>query len=201
MQSLASFATKLIGSFGYFGLALGLVIDSAGIPIPSEVLLPLAGALAREAKYNLVLIIVVATIAQMIGAVISYFIGAYGGLALVERYGKYVLFRSHELEKTNKLFDKFGAWLTLAGRCIPGVRTYIGYPAGVARMRFGVFLGATFIGSLVWSIVLSVAGYELSAKLGVIERIIREFGIVALLLALVIFIWYVYAGRSRASNS
>lgn len=200
-QKLTTIATQLISSLGYGGLAFGLIIDSAGIPIPSEVLLPLAGALARQGRFNLVLVIIVGTLAQTAGAALSYWIGAQGGLPLVKKYGKYVLFREHELHRTHALFEKYGAWLTLIGRCVPGVRTYIGYPAGIARMRFDLFMAASVVGSLVWTILLSVLGYQLANKLDVIDRIVRQFGLIALAVGVVALFVYIYHNNKRSKNS
>lgn len=196
-QKLTDTATNLISTLGYGGLAFGLVIDSAGVPIPSEVLLPLAGALVRQGRFNLILVIIVATAAQSAGAALSYWIGALGGIPLLEKYGKYVLFRQHELEKTQKLFERYGIALTLVGRCIPGVRTYIGYPAGIARMRFDLFMAASVVGSFIWSVLLTLLGYELAGKLDLIDKIIRQFGLVALAIAILVFIFYIYKSRKH----
>ncbi len=196
-MNLAKIAKNLLSSLGYGGLFFGLVIDSAGIPIPSEVLLPLAGALVRQGRFNLVLVIIVATLAQTIGAVISYWIGAFGGLPFVQRYGKYVMFRQHELAKTHALFEHYGAWLSLIGRCLPGIRTYIGYPAGVARMRFEVFLAASVLGSLVWTIVLTMLGYGLADKLDLIDHYVGSLGVLILFGAIILFVWYVRKTRKH----
>jgi membrane protein DedA with SNARE-associated domain len=198
---LATIATHLIASLGYGGLALGLVIDSMGVPIPSEVLIPLAGALARDGHFSLVIVIIVATVAQTAGAVISYWLGALGGLPLVQRYGKYVLFRQHELDKTQALFERWGAWLTFGGRMIPGIRTYIGYPAGLARMPFGKFLLATVLGSLGWTIILAELGYWLSGQLSTIDSLVSRFGLLALGVAIVGLAWYLWQSSKRKGRS
>jgi membrane protein DedA with SNARE-associated domain len=189
-QQFTALATNLISSLGYSGLAAGLVIDSAGVPIPSEVLLPLAGALAHQGRFSLLLVIVVGTLAQTAGALLSYWLGATAGLEIVKRYGKYVLFRNRELEKTHELFGKYGSWLALAGRAIPGVRTYIGYPAGIARMRVDLFIGASLLGSLIWTAFLSILGYQLANQLNQIAADVNGFGLVMLLLGLAAFIVY-----------
>lgn len=196
-MSLTSIATGLISGLGYGGLAVGLVVDSAGIPIPSEVLLPVAGALVRQGRFNMALVIIVATLAQTVGAVLAYWIGALGGLPLVEKYGKYVLFKKHELDKTHALFEKYGAILSFVGRCIPGLRTYIGYPAGVARMRFDVFLIASALGSLVWTVFLTLLGYALATKLDLIDRTVSRFGIIVVLIAIILFVYYMRKSRKH----
>lgn len=190
-MSLTEVAKNLLSSLGYGGLAFGLVVDSAGVPIPSEVLLPLAGALARQGRFNLALVIIVGALAQTLGAIMAYWIGAFGGLPLIQRYGKYVMFRHHELVKTQNLFERYGTWLTLAGRCLPGIRTYIGYPAGLARMRFSVFVVASAVGSLAWTIILVLLGYGLAYQVDLVDRILGPFGIVLAVVAIIVFVRYV----------
>jgi membrane protein DedA with SNARE-associated domain len=189
-EQLTHFAADLIAKLGYGGLAIGLIVDSAGIPVPSEILIPLGGLLAREGRMDLTLVIIVGTLAQTAGAILAYWLGATGGLALVRRYGKYVLFSEHELTKTQTLFDKYGQWLTLAGRCMPGVRTYIGFPAGIARMNFGKFLVASLIGSFGWTILLALLGYYLGDQIHVVDDLFHRFGTIILLLFIAGFIWY-----------
>jgi membrane protein DedA with SNARE-associated domain len=189
--SLTTLATNLIAALGYGGLAAGLVVDSAGLPIPSEVLLPLSGALARQGRFSLAAVIAVGALAQTAGAILAYQLGRHGGLPLVERYGKYVLFSTRELAQTEKAFAKHGQWLTLFGRVVPVVRTYIGYPAGIARMPFGRFVTASFIGSAVWSAVLAILGYRLADSFGVIDAVVRKFSILIVGLLAGLAVWYV----------
>ena len=192
MSSFSEVATNMINSLGYGGLAVGLVVDSAGVPIPSEVLLPLAGALASQGKMDLTTVIIVGTLAQTFGAALAYWLGMGPGLGLVKKYGKYVLFSEHELAKTQALFDKWGSWLTLAGRCLPGIRTYIGYPAGIARMPFGRFIAASFIGSLGWTTFLALLGYKLADRLSSIDSFLSKFGYVLVFAVALGVAWYAH---------
>lgn len=194
---LGEIATNLIATLGYGGLALGLFVDSFGIPIPSEVLLPLAGAAARQGAMSLVTVVVVGTLAQTLGAMLAYAIGMGPGLAVVKRYGKYVLFSEHELEKTHALFEKYGSWLTLVGRCLPGIRTYIGIPAGMARMQFGRFVAASFAGSLIWSIFLTMLGYQLADYLPQIDSFLSKFGYILAVVGIIVFVWFVHHRKNN----
>lgn len=189
---LSQIATNMIVTLGYGGLAFGLFVDSFGIPIPSEVLLPLAGAAAKQGSMSLPIVILVGTLAQTAGAIVAYWIGMGPGLEFVKRYGKYVLFSEHELEKTHKLFEKYGSWLTLFGRCLPGIRTYIGIPAGMARMDFRAFLGASLLGSFIWTVFLSVLGYQLADHLEIIDSVLSKFGYLLALAGIVAFVWFVH---------
>lgn len=191
--SLTGVATGMISSLGYGGLALGLVVDSAGVPIPSEVLLPISGALVNTGRFDYTAVIIIGTLAQTAGAILAYWLGATGGLALAERYGKYVFFSHRELAITQRWFDRYGQWLTLAGRCLPVIRTYIGFPAGLAKMHFGKFLAASFFGSLVWTVFLTQLGVKLGTpdRLHAMDEIFRRFNIAIAILLLIGVFWYV----------
>lgn len=191
--SLTGLATGMISKLGYGGLAIGLIVDSAGVPIPSEVLIPISGALVNTGRFDYWAVIVVGTLAQTIGAVLAYWLGATGGLALAERYGKYVFFSHRELHITEKYFQKYGQWLTLVGRCLPVIRTYIGFPAGLARMNFTKFLAASFIGSFLWTIFLTWLGLSLGTpeRLHAMDEIFHKFNFVIIGLLLIGVFWYV----------
>jgi membrane protein DedA with SNARE-associated domain len=193
--SLTKVATDLIASLGYGGLVVGLVVDSMGIPIPSEVLIPLAAALARTGRLNLAAVVALGTGAQMVGAVLSYWIGRSGGVALVKRYGKYVLFSEHELAITERWFARYGKRLSVIGRCLPVVRGYVGYPAGVAKMPFPIYVGVSLIGAFLWTVFLATLGYQLGSHLELIDQIFRRFAMVIIGLLIVGVIWYVKRHR------
>lgn len=197
---LADIATRLISSLGYGGLALGLIVDSAGVPIPSEILLPLSGALVRTGRFNFAAVLMVATLAQTLGAYIAYELGARGGIPLVKRYGKYVLFNERELAITQKWFMKYGSGLTLFGRCLPVIRTYVGYPAGIAKMPKTKFLIWSFIGSLGWSALLTYAGYQLAGQLGAIDSVLHKFSLLIAALLVLLVICYIYSHRKRPKS-
>jgi membrane protein DedA with SNARE-associated domain len=183
-------------------LAINLIVDSMGVPIPSEILLPLSGALVKQGQFSFVMVLIVATVAQSFGAFLAYEIGATGGIKLVKRYGKYVLFNERELATTQRWFDRYGAWLTLVGRCLPVIRTYIGYPAGIAKMPRHRFLIATVVGSFFWSLILIVAGYIMADNLKAIDTFLHKFSIVILGLLVLAVIWYVvrhWRGRKTAN--
>lgn len=191
LQALAEIAYELIARLGYGGLAIGLIVDSAGVPIPSEVLIPLAAAAAQSGRLNLTAVLIVGTMAQTAGAVMAYYVGAKGGLPLAKKYGKYVFFSHKELAITQRWFDKYGAWLTFFGRCLPVIRTYIGFPAGVARMHFGRFVLASLVGSAIWTAILAYLGYFLAGQLKLIEQVMQRFSLAIGGLLVVGIIWYV----------
>ncbi len=134
MSSLTSIATSLINTLGLGGVSVGLILNCMGIPISSEIIIPLAGIGARQGHFDLLITMLVAVGAQLVGLFLSYVIGRYGGLELVQRYGRYLLISKHELKKTELAFEKYGGRLVFFGLCLPGVHGYVGYPAGIAKM-------------------------------------------------------------------
>jgi membrane protein DedA with SNARE-associated domain len=188
--SLSQIATDLISGLGYLGLAFGLVIDSFGIPVPSEILVPLATILAFQGRFELWAVFVVATVAQVVGSSIAYAIGRYGGEPLLERYGKYVLISQHDLQRVHRVFEKYGIWVTLVGRCVPGIRGLVAYPAGVAEMPWRTFLLFTVVGSAVWTAFLMVLGYWLGGNLELMDQLAHQFSVVGIVLVLGFLVWH-----------
>ena len=159
---LIPWATGIISHIGYAGVALLMAIESACIPLPSEIIMPFAGYLVYTSRFNLYLVATAGAIGCNIGSAIAYWIGAYGGRPMVERFGRYVLLSRRDLDRTTVFFERYGSITVLAGRLLPVVRTFIALPAGIARMpqrRFHIY---TFIGSWPWCLALAYAG----AKLG-----------------------------------
>ena len=143
------FLNNLYGAVGYLGVMVAMAIESAMIPLPSELILPYAGFLVSDTSqlepitgqpWNFWIVVVVATIGNTLGSLIAYAIGAYGGRPFLERYGKYLLIRSHEIELADSFFARHGAATVFIGRLLPIVRTFISFPAGVARMPIRTFV-------------------------------------------------------------
>lgn len=176
-------AVHLIEVGGYWGVFFGLVIDSCGLPIPSEVILALSGSIARTTgQFSLLPLIIIGTIAQTIGAYISYLIGRYGGEPLVKKYGKYVLISSHDYDKAKRWFEKYGERTIIISRCVPVIRTYIGFPAGTFEMNQRKFVIDTFIGSAIWTVFLVMAGYLLGDKWHSLYKIMHLLDYVIIIL-------------------
>ena len=178
LMDFTRIATELISSLGYWGLSAGLVLDSFGVPIPSEVLLAVAGALAATGRFNVWVVLVLGTVAQLIGGLIGYYLGRYGGYPLLDRYGKYVFISKRDLRRTHEAFEKYGPWMTMGGRCLPVVRGLIAYPAGIARMRLGEFILYTTIGSAVWTVLFVWLGYVLGDHLEVVNGWLHQFSLI-----------------------
>lgn len=164
MQQFAAWITHIIQTVGYPGLFVMIVLESTLVPIPSELIMPFAGYLAHQGELSLTTILVINSVAALVGSGICYWIGAAGGRPLLLRYGKYAGVRAKDLERTETFFNRHGRATILVGRFLPVVRHIISVPAGVARMRLVPFFTQTFIGSTIWGSVLIFIGYSLGDR-------------------------------------
>jgi len=203
IASLAGFIIAVISKSGYLGVLLLMTIESACIPLPSEIIMPFAGYLVYTGRFNLLWAATAGALGCNLGSVIAYEIGCYGGRPLVERYGSYVFLGRHELELADRFFQRFGGIAVFVGRLLPVIRTFIALPAGIARMprlRFHVY---TFIGSWPWCFALAWIGMKLGEQWDKDPRLKQWFHrldvvIVALLLVGVVwFVWSHWKGRVR----
>lgn len=158
---LLEFALNLIDKIGYLGLIFILIIDNAGVPIPSEATLALAGSMARLGRFNILALILIGAFAQTLGTFIAYLIGEYGGGPIVKKYGKYLLISAHDYDKAEAWFAKRGEGAILLSRVTPVIRTFAGFAAGTFKMNRFKFLRDSFIGSLIWTVVFVLIGYWL----------------------------------------
>lgn len=195
-QVVIPFLTSLYSAVGYLGLAAAMGIESAMIPLPSELILPFAGFLVSDPTqiepitgqpWNFWIAVIVATIGNTLGSLIAYAIGAYGGRPFLERYGRYLLIRPHEIEAADEFFRKYGAPTVFFGRLLPIVRTFISFPAGVTRMPIGKFILYSTAGALPWSIALVYAGMQLGANWVEIREILRPFDLAIFIAVIVVF--------------
>lgn len=165
LTSIVQFVVWVISSTGYAGVALLMGIESACIPLPSEVIMPFAGSLIDEGgRFNLFWVATAGAIGCNLGSIVAYWIGAWGGRPLVERYGRYVLMSRHDLDRMTYFFEKYGSITVLIGRLLPVVRTFIALPAGIAKMpqiRFHIY---TFVGSWPWCFALAYVGMKLGER-------------------------------------
>lgn len=190
-MSLVSVATSLINNSGYAGLAGGLVINGLGVPLPSELILGLAGLGVKVGTFSLLPALAVATAGQVAGLALSYALARYGGVALVMRYGKYVLIREQEIATAEAWFGRYGGRLVLFGLLLPALHGYVGYPAGLARMPLGRFLAFAAVGSLLWALILGSLGYFLGSHLNAIDAGLHRFGLVVVALLVIVAAWLI----------
>lgn len=158
---LTNFIIHVISSMDYFGVALLMGIESACIPLPSEIIAPFAGYLVHTGQFSLFGVAIAGGFGSMAGSFITYEIGKYGGRPFVEKYGKYILISKHDLNLADNFFKKYGNLSTFIGRLLPVVRTFISLPAGIAGVPRIPFLFYSFLGSFIWTYILAYFGMKL----------------------------------------
>ena len=161
LSGLSALIIASISTLGYGGVVLMMAIESACIPLPSEVIMPFAGSLVASGRFDLNLVAVAGAVGCLLGSYVAYFVGAYGGRRFLERYGRWVLIAPHELAAADRFFDRWGSPAVFLSRMLPVVRTFIAFPAGVARMRLMPFTIYTLAGSYIWCLALAYAGFKL----------------------------------------
>ncbi len=192
-EAIWTFTESLYHTLSWFGVVLMMAIESACIPLPSEVIMPLAGQYLVTRGDNWVGILEAGFFGALgctIGSIIAYWVGALGGRPLIEKYGKYVLINTHHLHTADKWFAKYGEATAFFSRLIPVVRTFISFPAGVARMNFLKFVLFTFLGSFPWSAGLAWAGAVWQPR--AIREALRPFDIPIVIVILLLVAWFVY---------
>src|ERR1700678_1235912 len=193
-EKLIALLVGLIASGGYASVVILMAIQSACIPIPSEVIMPLAGYALAHSQLDLIILATVASLASNLGSIPAYWVGARGGRPMVERYGSYLLLSRHDLDRVDHFFDRFGSIAVLIGRMLPIIRTFIAFPAGIAKMnqlRFHVY---TFIGSWPWCYVLAYIGMKLGATWNSDPRfkeVFHRFHLGVEAVIVIAFIWFV----------
>jgi membrane protein DedA with SNARE-associated domain len=202
---LLPYITGLIAAIHYPGIALLMAIESACIPLPSEVIMTFAGFAVYQGKMTLFWAATAGAIGCNLGSFVAYWIGAIGGRPMIERYGRYVLLSHHDLDRTEKLFAKYGDITVLVGRLLPVVRTFIALPAGIARMpqlRFHVY---TFIGSWPWCFMLAYIGMKAGENWNdphsLLRRVLHKADFAVLLLIVIAIAWFVRTHWSRRAGT
>lgn len=183
---------NLVGRSGYGGIFFTMMLESAAIPIPSEVVLPFGGFLASTGRLNLWLVVLSATLANLTGSVILYWIGLRGGQPVLEKYGKYVLVHREDLDKLGGWLAKDGAKLAFISRLLPGIRTFSSVVLGAGRLNFKKFFWYTLAGSLVWNLPLAYVGFAAGKNWNFLRPYFHKFDLVLAALVIVAVAWFVF---------
>ena len=197
VESIGRFVIAVISGSGYGGIVVLMGIESACIPLPSEIIMPFAGYLVSLGRFKLAWVALAGALGCNVGSVVAYYVGALGGRPLVEKYGRYVLVTRHDLELADRWFLRYGDWAVFFARLLPVVRTFIALPAGISRMNFLRFNVYTFLGSLPWCWALAYAGVKLGSRWTVLREYFHRFDILIGLVVLAGGIWFV---RNRWKN-
>ncbi len=204
-HQLVAFLTDLFQTINWVGVVVIMVLESANIPIPSEITMPLAGWLLVQAKgfsawHAFWVGGLWGAVGCTIGSMLSYGLGAWGGRPLVKRYGRYILVHEEDLEKADHWFARWGDWAAFVSRLLPIVRTFISFPAGVVRMNFVRFSILSFVGSFIWCGLLAWGGYHFGEHWEQLRAIMRPFDIpIAIVIGLAL-VWYVVHHIRKGRN-
>jgi membrane protein DedA with SNARE-associated domain len=203
VEFASNFVIDIIGVLGYWGVFIGMTLESACIPLPSEVIMPFGGFVVWQGTTNMTLggITIIGALGNLFGALIAYFIGPKGGRPLLERYGKYVLITQSKLQSTDNWFERYGYEAVFISRFLPGIRTFISLPAGITGMDLKKFVIYTFAGSLPWCFVLGYIGVQLGPRWGIIRSYFHILDILVVV-GLVTFIGYlIYKYRGKIAQN
>ena len=170
IRPLIEFIISFISRVGYLGIFFLMVLESAMIPIPSEIIMPFSGFLVSVGKFGPILVVLAGSLGNLVGSILTYYFGLKVGRAFIIKYGKYVFFKKEHLEFTERLFKNYGDKISFVGRLLPVIRTYVSLPAGIGRTNFIKFVFYTLIGSLIWNSVLTFAGMQLGNNWKNIDR-------------------------------
>ena len=196
-QQLVLFLQNLFQTIGWAGVVAIMTLESANIPIPSEVTMPLAGWFLVQSQGRTIWYAVLAggfygALGCTIGSLINYAIGMYGGRPFLNRYGRYLLISGHDLERADRWFARWGNWAVFLSRLLPIVRTFISLPAGIVRTRFSTFVVYSWAGSFLWCAALAAGGYLLGARWEELRAVMRPFDIPIAAVILLAAAYYVY---------
>jgi len=181
-----------ISFLGYWGIVLTMGIESACIPLPSEIIMPFSGYLVYTGRFNILWVSVAGAFGCVVGSVAAYWAGILGGRPFIEKYGKYVLLSHRDLDTAERWFKKYGDWAIFFSRLLPIIRTFISLPAGIAKMNFPRFVLYTFLGSLPWCFVLAYIGKVLGENWQTIKTYFRGADIIIVIVIVLGIALFIY---------
>ncbi len=201
-ETISNLAVKILDTAGYSGAAVLMALESMIAPVPSEAVMPFVGFQVADGKWNLALAILATSIGSMVGSLASYYMGYYGGKPLILKVGKYLLLNRHDLELTERFFQRRqGVWTVFIARFIPVVRHFISIPAGMGRMPLGSFTLVSVIGATLWNSFLLGCGMKLREHWHVVQKYSHQVDIVIVAALVVGGIWFVRVRLRRLSGA
>lgn len=188
---LAQFVVHTIGVLGYPGIFLLMLLESCGIPMPSEVIMPFSGFLVADGRMLFWLVVAMGTLGNLAGSLLAYWIGYKGGRPLIEKYGKYILISNHDLDLADGWFKKYGDLTVFFGRLLPVIRTYISFPAGISKMNVKRFALYTTLGALPWTALFAWLGVKMGDNWELIREKLHNFDLLVGIIIIVLIILFI----------
>lgn len=201
LKPVIDFVISFISTLGYPGIFLLSVLESALIPIPSEIIMPFSGFLVSNGTFDPVGVVLAGTFGNLVGSILTYFLGIKVGRAFILKYGKYILFKKSHLEFTEELFQKYGDKISFFCRLLPAIRTYISLPCGIGKTNFVKFSIYTFVGSLIWNAMLTYVGIMLGHNWKNIDKYAIYLDVVSACVISVFVIWFIIKIRKRSRTN
>lgn len=196
LSHLAQFVINVISHFGYFGVFLAMAIESACIPLPSEIILPFTGYMVFLGRFTLWQATIAATLGNLFGALVAYYIGLWGGRPFIKRFGRYIFIHERELSNAENLFERRGEVTVFIGRLLPVVRTFISLPAGIARMNAVKMAVYTVAGALPWCLILIIIGQKLGENWNTLKPLFHRLDLVVGILIIILVGYWIYKRRN-----
>ena len=188
---VALWIMSVISTMGYGGIVLLMAIESACIPLPSEIIMPFAGYLVYKSEMVLWVVAFMGALGCVLGSIPAYYVGKTGGRNLAEKYGRFVLISKKDLQMADDWFKNYGEIIIFIGRLLPAVRTFIALPAGIARMNMSKFIIYTFVGSFIWCWTLAYIGMVFGEQWDTLKVYFHEFHYVIAGVAVIFIAWYI----------
>jgi len=192
LEFIGRFIIAVISAGGYAGIVLLMGIESACIPLPSEVIMPFSGYLVSAGRFSIMGVALAGALGCNAGSLVAYYLGALGGRPLVEKYGRFVLISHHDLDIADRFFARYGEGAVFLARLLPVVRTFIALPAGISRMNVARFHIYTFLGSFPWCWALAYAGLKLGPRWIILREYFHRFDAVIVIVGVVLVGLFVY---------
>ncbi len=200
-EIISQYAVKILEMMGYWGAGLLMALESMIAPVPSEAVMPFVGFLVADGKWNLPVAVLATSLGSIIGSLISYYLGLYGGKPLVLRVGKYLLLDKHDLEMTEKFFNKrSGVWTLFISRFIPVIRHFVSIPAGMGKMPIGPFILVTLLGATIWNSFLLFLGIKLRENWPVVQKYSHQIDIGVVVFLVALLGWFVYSRLQKRKS-
>ncbi len=203
IEIISAFIVATISALGYGGIVLLMAIESACVPLPSEIIMPFSGYLVYTGRFNIWLVSIAGACGCVVGSLVAYWVGMYGGRPLIEKYGRYLLISHHDLNLADRWFDRFGDVIVFVSRLLPAIRTFIAFPAGVARMNLKKFIIYTFAGSLPWCLGLAYVGQKLGEQWDKdprLKTLFHRFDFVIGILIVLAATWWIWRHLKHSKN-
>lgn len=196
-ELIIEYCTKIIETTGYLGVMVLMIFESMIAPVPSEAVMPFAGFLIYEGKFTWMGVAVASTSGSILGSLISYYLGLYGGKPIIEKYGKYLLLDKHHLEITERFFTKYGERAVFISRFVPVVRHLISIPAGIGRMNLTKFLVYTTVGACGWNMILTYVGYVFKENWSTVKQYTKGVDYLIVLVIVLAFGYFIYKALEK----